>query len=348
VAVSAPPRAIVLRALKLGDTLTAIPALRALAGLRGHEIVLCAPKWLSPVIDASRTVHAIVDTPQLDPLPLSLHRAAYAINLHGRGPTSTQQLLATEPARLIAFEHDEVPPTAGSPPWHEGEHEVHRWCRLVAESDLPIDVRERARRFARSSDALRLPRPLLRRPERVGCTVLHPGASTGSRRWPVERWAELRGILAARGHRVVVTGDRSEYTLRQDVMGRALSHHEHRLAGESLEDLMEVVAHARLVVVGDTGVAHLATAYRTPSVILYGPESPSRWGPPIDGPHIALWTGRRGDPRADELDPALANIDVDMVVGAIARLCRWTENGWNGMPAAAFEEHRPTNATGSS
>jgi ADP-heptose:LPS heptosyltransferase len=50
------------------------------------------------------------------------------------------------------------------------------------------------------------------------------------------------------------------------------------------------VASARLVTCGDTGVAHLATALGTPSVVLFGTGSPRLWGPPKWHPHISLWS----------------------------------------------------------
>jgi uncharacterized protein YjbJ (UPF0337 family) len=67
----------------------------------------------------------------------------------------------------------------------------------------------------------------------------------------------------------------------------------------------------------DTGVAHLATAYRTPSVVLFGPTPPGEWGPPPDRPqHRVLWRGGRGDPHADAPDPGLLAIAVEDVLAA--------------------------------
>jgi ADP-heptose:LPS heptosyltransferase len=84
-----------------------------------------------------------------------------------------------------------------------------------------------------------------------------------------------------------------------------------------LTGLAALVASARLVVCGDTGVAHVASAYRTPSVVLFGPVPPAHWGPPPQGPHTALWHGSgRGDPHGAEVDPALLRIAVDEVIGA--------------------------------
>ena len=81
-----------------------------------------------------------------------------------------------------------------------------------------------------------------------------------------------------------------------------------------------LVAAAALVLCGDTGVAHLATAYRRPSVVLFGPVSPALWGPPArtspDGSvlHRVLWHGDgNGDPWGADLDPALEKITVDEV-----------------------------------
>jgi len=78
------------------------------------------------------------------------------------------------------------------------------------------------------------------------------------------------------------------------------------------------------VVSGDTGTAHLATAYRRPSVVLFGPVSPALWGPPPRAGrgggalHVVLWHGDgTGDPWGTELDPALAEVTVEEVTAAL-------------------------------
>ncbi len=161
---------LVLRALKLGDLLTAIPALRALARAFPHQRrVLAAPAWLSPLVELSGTGFAVHDTAPLAPLDPALHGARLAVNLHGRGPGSTAVLRATHPRRLLAFDH------AGGPAWREDEHEVARWCRLLAAGGIPADPAD-----------LSLPPPCTSPPPgTAGATVLHPGASTGARCWPV-------------------------------------------------------------------------------------------------------------------------------------------------------------------
>src|SRR5690606_24149507 len=95
------------------------------------------------------------------------------------------------------------------------------------------------------------------------------------------------------------------------------------LAGRTdLADLAGLVAAARIVLSGDTGIAHLATGYGTPSVVLFGPQPPRRWGPPPERPwHRAVWRGVAGDD-ADvvpgALHPALARVTVDDVLVAVA------------------------------
>jgi ADP-heptose:LPS heptosyltransferase len=78
------------------------------------------------------------------------------------------------------------------------------------------------------------------------------------------------------------------------------------LAGRtSMRALCALVAGARLLVSTDTGIAHLATAYGTPSVVVFGPEPPSRWGPPPDRPrHRVLHNGP--DPGAVTVAEVLA------------------------------------------
>jgi ADP-heptose:LPS heptosyltransferase len=80
-----------------------------------------------------------------------------------------------------------------------------------------------------------------------------------------------------------------------------------------------VVAHAARVLCADTGVAHLATALGTPSVVLFGPTPPARWGPPPERTrHRVLWAGRSGDPNGDRPDPGLLTLQPRDVLEAIA------------------------------
>ncbi|HEX3623618.1 MAG TPA: glycosyltransferase family 9 protein [Acidimicrobiales bacterium] len=317
----------VLRALGLGDLLTALPALRALAdAFPGHRLVLAAPAVFAPLAWLSGALDRVADTAPLQPLDRSLHRPDVAVNLHGRGPQSHRVLLATRPGRLIAFAHPDVPDSAGSPPWAAAEHEVARWCRLLQSSGIPADP-----------SRLDLLAPGTPPPWAAaeGATVIHPGAASGARRWPVDRWAAIAGAAAAAGHRVVVTGRAAEAGLGADVAARSGLSPDSVLAGRTdLLGVAAVVAAAGRVVCGDTGVAHLATALGTPSVVLFGPVPPSEWGPPPDRPsHVALWAGRRGDPHAPDPDPGLLRISVEDVLAALDGLPPPARSGAGSRPA---------------
>ncbi|MGI9119125.1 MAG: glycosyltransferase family 9 protein [Acidimicrobiales bacterium] len=289
-----------------------MPALRALASaFPDHHRVLAAPAWLAPLVRHSATVHKVVDVAPLAPLPASLHHADVAVNLHGRGPQSSRLLADSGPRRLIAFAHPDVAETGGQPRWRPDEHEVRRWCRLLRESGVPADP----------GDLHLEPPPVTPPPAAVGATLVHPGAAAAARWWPPERWAAVAAAEQAAGRPVVVTGGPGEAERAAEVASRARLPPAANLAGHTdLLELLAAVAVAERVVCADTGVAHMASAVGTPSVVLFGPASPAEWGPPKDGPHIALWAGYRGDPSAATVDPGLEAISTDDVLAAMARL----------------------------
>lgn len=306
-ALSQRPVALVLRALGLGDFLTGVPALRALRLARPDaELVLATPAALIPLAQLAGAIDRVHPVDGLGGgLRWTGPRPALAVNLHGRGPQSTRLLAGLVPERLVAF-GSSVAEVSG-PTWRADEHEVVRWCRLLdealgAQAD-PSDVR--------------LAVPDLTPPV-AGAVVIHPGAAFASRRWPVERFAAVATQARARGLAVAVTGSASERQLAHSVAELAGLPPAAILAGRtSLLQLAALVAGAELVVCGDTGVAHLATAYGTPSVVLFGPVSPHLWGPPSGGQHRALWHGGLpGDPWGDSVDPALLDITVAEVMAA--------------------------------
>jgi ADP-heptose:LPS heptosyltransferase len=312
------PRLAVLRALGLGDLLTSVPALRALArAFPEHRRLLLGPRWLEPllplIVEEGRPCLAdLIETGGLGAGPPALPAAEIAVNLHGRGPESHRLLLATKPGRLLAFGHREVPESAGMPPWRADEHEVARWCRMLRESGIAADPEQLG----------------IRRPEAAapawarGATVLHPGAASAARRWPAGRWAALARAEREAGRSVLVTGSRAEAGLARTIVREAELDPSCAIAGSpGLLDLAALVAVAGVVVCGDTGIAHLATALGVRSVLLFGPTPPRLWGPPPERRrHRVLWAGRSGDPHAATPDPGLLAIEAGTVIASVEEL----------------------------
>ncbi|HWG97994.1 MAG TPA: glycosyltransferase family 9 protein [Pilimelia sp.] len=306
---------LVLRALGVGDLATAVPALRGLrAAYPGEVLALAAPAWLAPLVRLVGGVDRLLPVPGLGVRRLPGRAPRIAVNLHGRGPQSHRLLAAAAPGRLLAFASAPAGHLDG-PAWRADEHEVHRWCRLLAHYGIAADPGDLALRPPPGGGP-------------AGVTVLHPGAKAPQRRWPPERFAAVGRALAGAGHRVVVTGSAGERPLAQRVARLAGLPEAAVLAGRTdVGGLAALVARARLVVSGDTGVAHLATGYGTPSVTLFAGISPALWGPPADRPwHRAIWHGAGvGDaavagPTAPH--PALLSVSVDEVLAAVADATR--------------------------
>jgi ADP-heptose:LPS heptosyltransferase len=297
---------LVLRALGIGDLLTAVPALRALRAAHPDDrLVLAAPEALRDLVELVDAVDELLPTPGLGELAWPGPPPKLAVNLHGSGPESLHDLLAADPAELLTHHHPDFPDVPGLK-WRDDVHEVDRWCRLVEYAHLEAD-----------RSALRLPAPPGPSPA-PDAVVVHAGAAYPARRWPPERFASVARALAATGHRVVLTGSPGERDLALAIADRAGLGEDAVFAGRTgLAELAALVAGAGLVVCGDTGVGHLATAFGTPSVLLFGPTPPRLWGPPPEArQHVVLWAGNVGDPHGDRPDGGLLLLVEERVLAA--------------------------------
>jgi heptosyltransferase-2/heptosyltransferase-3 len=109
--------------------------------------------------------------------------------------------------------------------------------------------------------------------------AIHPGASGPTKAWPAERWAALADALANRGLRIVLTGGPAEAALA-DQVAALMRHHALSVAGATgVGQLAALLGRAALVAGGDTGPLHIAVSQGAPTIHLFGPSDPARFGP---------------------------------------------------------------------
>jgi ADP-heptose:LPS heptosyltransferase len=156
--------------------------------------------------------------------------------------------------------------------------------------------------------------------------VVHPGASVPARAWAPERHAALVDALVEGGRRVVVTGGSSERPLTSLVAGPRRPGVVDLGGRVDLAGLARVLDRAEVVVVGNTGPAHLAAAVGTPVVSLFSPVVPAvRWRPwgvahELLGDQGAACAGSRARVCPVAGHPCLDGVSVGEVVAAVDRL----------------------------
>ncbi|WP_128546341.1 glycosyltransferase family 9 protein [Larkinella soli] len=163
-------------------------------------------------------------------------------------------------------------------PYPEDEHEIKRHVRLMEFLGLPAQGYELEFPFTEADRerAERVPELHGLEPHRYVC--IHPGGIS-ARRWPEARFAQVADVLAGEGYAVFLTGTAGESPIVEKVRER-MNHPAVSLAGKTdLGVIGWVLRRAALLVSNDTGVSHLAAALETPSVIIYTTSRPGEWGP---------------------------------------------------------------------
>ena len=117
--------------------------------------------------------------------------------------------------------------------------------------------------------------------------VLHASPFFRYKQWHADGWRELARFLSERGLQVVATGGpgEQERAYLDEVWDSTTS--VERLDGRlNWPALTALLADAQIFTGPDTSVTHLAAASGCPTVALFGPTDPRRWGPwPIEGLH---------------------------------------------------------------
>lgn len=276
----------------LGDLLCTVPAVRALRAARPdlHVGLATWPEMAGVVRRMSPWVDELVPFPGAPGIPerppdgtfeqwagaVSARGWDLALQVYGDNPAANAVTAATG-ARLVGgfapTGTTGLDPTLHVPYPHE-LHEVDRHLRLLEHLGLPAGA-SRALEWPLTADEEAEAASLGLAPGTYA--VLHPGATSPSRLWPVERFAEVADGLTAAGLQVVVGGVPSEAATTGAVVAASRSAVRDLTGRTSLGAYAALLRDAAVVVANDTGTAHLSAAVGGRVVTVFLSGDPRRW-----------------------------------------------------------------------
>ena len=283
----------------LGDTVMALPAIRALSGALAEAEIWCLGPWTKTLLaEEPGIARRLAVAPSLGGRLRQARelrrrpRFDLAVLLTNSFETGLLAWLAGARWRLGYAGHGRRPfLTHALREPGESRHQVDRYLALLE----PLGVRASAvvptlqpRTEARATARRLLGEVGVGPDTRVVGIAL--GAAFGpSKLWPPDRLADLAARLEARGVAAVFLGTAAAGGLLSAV-GARMSEPPRTLVGRDSPALLPaLLAELDVVVAPDSGPAHLAAAVGVPTVTLFGPTDPRLTAP--RGPKTAaIWT----------------------------------------------------------
>ena len=111
--------------------------------------------------------------------------------------------------------------------------------------------------------------------------IFCPGAEYGpAKRWPARHFAALAARLGDASQPVWLLGSDKDRALSEEIVRQAQGAAQNLCGCTTLEQAIDLLAGARLVVANDSGLMHVAAALERPLLALYGSSSPE-FTPPL-------------------------------------------------------------------
>ncbi|MCE7042853.1 glycosyltransferase family 9 protein [Dyadobacter sp. CY312] len=300
-------RIAIFRALQLGDMLCAVPAFRALrAAYPDAEITLLGLPWAASFCSRfSMYINRFIHFPGFPGLPeqpfnevewakfvrqMRSEKFDLILQMQGNGNIVNAMLEDLQAGSVAGFHSEgnyrnddlflEYP---------TGISEIDRHLRLISHLGIPVLGNELEYPIMDiEKENLYSKHPFLLDGD---CVCVHPGSRGAWRQWPPSHFALLADYCAGMGFKVVVTGTYEEASLTNHVIG-LMKYPAIDLTGQTnLGEIGQLIKTASLLISNCTGVSHIASAVRTPSIVISMDGEPERWGPLNTDLHKTIdWT----------------------------------------------------------
>ena len=344
----------VVRLRSIGDTVLATPSLIALRRfLPEAQIDILLEDWLAPLLDGFDSVDNVISVKKgslsrfATMLRLRHENYDVAFNLHG-GTTSTFFAVGSGARHRIGYEEYRYSflynhaYTSSADFWgREKTHSAEQQLALLGFTGVPVKDKPRSMLVASPDAAISLAAKFAQK-AKVGLdgfgrfALFHPAAAFATKQWDTENFARTAEFLAEKGLNTVAVAAPHESGVLKDLSALAPVVTFDDL---SLPEITALASKATVFVGNDSGIAHIAAAVNTPTVVIFGSSNRNHWRPWTDAPneivfeefHCQPCAGREckefGEPRC------ILGVKREQVEAAIEKVLTEKQNGERLAPA---------------
>lgn len=283
---------LLIRLRSIGDTVLATPSLAALKRfLPNVEVDMLVEDWVAPLLSNHPHINKAVVLERGGLMARArvareLRAANYDVvyNLHG-GTTATFLTRATSARHRVGFKtyqyaqlHNHQAPSPLLLWRQQRTHSVEQQLALLGWTGVPVTDRPRTQLGVAPKSAQAIHHLLAEAGlDKRRFALIHPTAAFATKQWATENFARVVKFLAERGVASVAVAAPHEKAVLETLMSAAPV--EIVTSTLSLPEVTALAARSHLFVGNDSGIAHIAAAVGTPSVVVFGSSNIAHWRP---------------------------------------------------------------------
>jgi len=295
-------RVLVVRLRSIGDTVLSTPSLIAFKRfLPEDQIDILLEDWVAPLLNGFDAVDNVISIPKS---AASRARTAWQIwrtdydvvfNLHG-GTTGTFFTFASGAKHRVGFTEYQYNflynhlLSSSSDFWkQEITHSAEQQLALLGFVGVPVEDRPKSKLCVTeemSADMDLLLHAYGVDEERIA--LIHPAAAFKTKQWAPRNFALLIEHLKSRGLFSILVVAPDEKDIVEEIADSTKTFF-HGFRDLTLPEITALASHAELFVGNDSGIAHIAAAVGTPSIVIFGSSNRDHWRPWTNAPNEMVY-----------------------------------------------------------
>ena len=283
-------RVLVVRLRSIGDTVLSTPSLIALRRfLPEAQIDILLEDWVAPVLENFDAVDSVLtvsrqSTKSRIETALQIRRNKYdvAFNLHG-GTTATFFVRASGAKHRVGYAEYQYNflynhlLSSASDFWRQKHtHSAEQQLALLGFVGVPVEDKPKSRLVVNNQTNSKLQIPNSK------FVLIHPVAAFDTKQWATENFARVAEVLQEKDLQIIAIATPKE----REVLEKLKQSSKVPITifdNLTLPEITALASRAEIFIGNDSGIAHIAAAVQTPSVVIFGSSNINHWRPWTNG-----------------------------------------------------------------